>query len=117
MTAVGDRYVSAALDERKCMLGGNSPAIYFREFLPTGDGLLTALQVLSMLRSGTSLFPGWRLCSNANPQLLVNVEVKHRRPLEDCPGIQGEIQKARAELGDQGRVVVRYPVRNHFCVS
>jgi phosphoglucosamine mutase len=42
------------------------------------------------------------------PQLLVNVSVKHRRPLEDCPDIQQEIKKARAELGDQGRVVVRY---------
>ena len=109
MTAVGDRYVSDALEERKAVLGGEqSGHIIFREFLPTGDGLLTALQVLAMLRSRRRTFSWLTSLFERYPQLLVNVEVKRRRPLEDCPDIQQEIQKARAELGDQGRVVVRY---------
>jgi phosphoglucosamine mutase len=109
MTAVGDRYVSDALDERKAVLGGEqSGHIIFREFLPTGDGLLTALQVIAMLYTRRRAFSWLGSLFQRYPQLLVNVDVKHRRPLEDCPDIQRDIQKARAELGDQGRVVVRY---------
>ena len=109
MTAVGDRYVSDALDERKAVLGGEqSGHIIFREFLPTGDGLLTALQVLHMLQDRRHALSWLTSLFERYPQLLVNVEVKRRHPLEDCPDIQAQIQKARAELGDQGRVVVRY---------
>src|SRR5262249_8465727 len=77
-------------------------------FLPTGDGLLTALQVLTMLLARRRPFSWMASLFDRYPQLLVNVPVKQRRPLEDCPDIQSEIQKARSELGDQGRVVVRY---------
>ena len=109
MTAVGDRYVSDALDERKAILGGEqSGHIIFREHLPTGDGLLTALQVLHMLHSRGRALSWLNSLFDRYPQLLINVEVKRRHPLEDCPDIQKEIQKARSELGDQGRVVVRY---------
>jgi phosphoglucosamine mutase len=109
MTAVGDRYVSDGLEERKAVIGGEqSGHIIFREFLPTGDGLLTALQILSMVKSRGRRFSWLKSLFERYPQLLVNVDVKRRHPLEDCPDIQREIQKARAELGDQGRVVVRY---------
>ncbi len=109
MTAVGDRYVSDALDERKAILGGEqSGHIIFREHLPTGDGLLTALQVLTMLKKRQRAFSWLTSLFERYPQVLLNVAVKQRRPLEDCPDIQKEIKKARAELGDQGRVVVRY---------
>lgn len=109
MTAVGDRYVSDALDERKAILGGEqSGHIIFREHLPTGDGLLTALQVLTMLKKRARSFSWLTSLFERYPQLLLNVVVKQRRPLEDCPSIQQEIQRAREELGDQGRVVVRY---------
>jgi phosphoglucosamine mutase len=109
MTAVGDRYVSDALSEHKGVLGGEqSGHIIFREHLPTGDGLLTALQVIHMLHSRQRPFSWLNSLFERYPQLLLNVPVKNRRPLEDCPDIQQEIQKARSELGDQGRVVVRY---------
>ena len=109
MTAVGDRYVSDALDERKAVLGGEqSGHIIFREFLPTGDGLLTAIQTLNMLHSRRHSFSWLTSLFERYPQLLVNVIVKRRHPLEDCPEIQSEIHKARTELGDEGRVVVRY---------
>jgi phosphoglucosamine mutase len=109
MTAVGDRYVSDALQEKHAVLGGEqSGHIIFREFMPTGDGLLTALQVLTMLLERQKPLSWMSSLFERYPQLLVNVTVKQRRPLEDCPDIQQEIQKARAELGDQGRVVVRY---------
>jgi phosphoglucosamine mutase len=109
MTPVGDRYVSDALEERGYVLGGEqSGHIIFHEYLPTGDGLLTALQVLSMLRRRKRPL-SW-ICSlfQRYPQVLLNVEVKHKKPLEECPEVETAIQQARQELGDQGRVVVRY---------
>jgi phosphoglucosamine mutase len=109
MTAVGDRYVSDALTERHAVIGGEqSGHIIFREFLPTGDGLLTALQTLTMLKNRSHKLSWLTSLFQRYPQVLVNVPVKQRRPLEDCPDIQTEIETARHELGDQGRVVVRY---------
>lgn len=108
-TAVGDRYVSDMLEERGLKLGGEqSGHIIFRDHLPTGDGLLTALQVLTMLRRRRRPMSWMYGLLERYPQVLVNVKVKQKTPLEDCPRVQEEIQKARAELGDQGRVVVRY---------
>lgn len=108
-TPVGDRYVSDVLQERGCVLGGEqSGHIIFREFLPTGDGLLTALQILTMLHRRRRPFSWIYSLFQRYPQLLLNVEVKHKKPLEECPELQDEIQKVRQELGDHGRVVVRY---------
>jgi phosphoglucosamine mutase len=109
MTSVGDRFVSDAIEERGCALGGEqSGHIIFHQYLPTGDGLLTALQVFSMLRSRRHPLSWLGSLFVRYPQLLVNVEVKQRKPLEECPTIQEAIQQARSELGDEGRVVVRY---------
>lgn len=108
-TPVGDRYVSDMLEERGYVIGGEqSGHIIFHEHLPTGDGLLTGLQVLSMLRRRgkplsfvTSLFSKY-------PQILLNVHVKEKRPLEECRPVQKEIDRARELLSSNGRVVVRY---------
>ncbi len=108
-TPVGDRYVSEKLDEHGAIIGGEqSGHIIFHRHLPTGDGLLTGLQLLSMLRRRnlpvswmTSLFQKY-------PQVLLNVHVKERKPLEECRVMQNEIAKAQKELGDEGRVFVRY---------
>lgn len=108
-TPVGDRYVSDMLEERGCVIGGEqSGHIIFHEHLPTGDGLLTGLQVLSMLRRRKRPLSWVHSLFTKYPQVLLNVHVKEKKPLEDCPAIQREIENARQELADQGRVVVRY---------
>jgi phosphoglucosamine mutase len=108
-TPVGDRYVSDMLEERGCSIGGEqSGHIIFHDHLPTGDGLLTALQVLSMLRRRHRPLSWVYSLFKRTPQILLNVHVKVKKPLEDCPTIQREIENARQELADQGRVVVRY---------
>jgi len=108
-TPVGDRYVSDMLEERGCVIGGEqSGHIIFHEHLPTGDGLLTGLQVLSMLRKRKRPLSWVYSLFKRYPQVLLNVHVKEKKPLEDCPAIQREIENARIELADQGRVLVRY---------
>jgi phosphoglucosamine mutase len=108
-TSVGDRFVSDVLFERGYSVGGEqSGHIIFPEYLPTGDGLLTALQVLSMVRHRRKPLSWIYSLLRRYPQVLLNVEVKEKKPIEDCPEIREKIEKARQVLGDQGRVVVRY---------
>jgi len=108
-TPVGDRWVSEKLEERGCVVGGEqSGHIIFHEHLPTGDGLLTALQILDMLRRRRQPLSWIYSLFEKYPQVLLNVHVKEKRPLEKCRPIQKEIERARRELADQGRVVVRY---------
>jgi phosphoglucosamine mutase len=108
-TPVGDKYVLEEMIKRNAPLGGEqSGHVIFREFATTGDGLLTALRVCeAMLSSGQDLD---QLTAELEiyPQLLVNVRVKERRPLEDLPVVKSEIRRMEAEFGDAGRVVVRF---------
>jgi phosphoglucosamine mutase len=108
-TAVGDRYVIQEMLKRDAPLGGEqSGHIIFRDFATTGDGVLTTLRVLSVMReSGASLD---ELTSDVvkYPQLLVNVHVKRKRPLEDLDRANREIRHAEAEFGDAGRILVRF---------
>lgn len=91
------------------MLGGEqSGHVIFREHATTGDGLLTALQVLQVMRnSGRSLD---ELAGDLEiyPQVLVNVRVKTKRPLKELPPVNEEIRAAEAEFGEAGRIVVRF---------
>ena len=80
----------------------------FSEYATTGDGMLTALKVLeTVVRAGATLD---KLTAGlvVFPQLLVNVRVKERKPLEQLPRVTDEIQACEAELSGSGRVLVRY---------
>jgi len=106
---VGDKYV---LDEmRKCgsTLGGEqSGHIIFADQATTGDGLLTALRVLDvMARSGKPLA---ELVADLKvfPQVIKNVRVREKRPLEEIPEVARAMRDAEGKLGGNGRVVVRY---------
>lgn len=109
VTPVGDRYVSDKLDESGGVIGGEqSGHIIFHDLLPTGDGLLTALQVIAMLRMRKRPFSWVRTLMRKYPQVLVNVHVNSKTPLEECPEIQEQVDHARRVLGEEGRVLVRY---------
>ncbi len=106
---VGDKYVLEEMLKRGAVLGGEqSGHVIFSEYATTGDGLLTALRVLEIVRdSGESLD---KLTEEVKtfPQKLVNVRVKHKRPLDELASVQSEIQAAEREFGDRGRVLVRF---------
>jgi phosphoglucosamine mutase len=108
-TPVGDKYVLEEMLRCGGVLGGEqSGHIIFLQHATTGDGLLTALRVLEIVRdSGRSLDELAAEIKNF-PQKLVNVRVKNRRPLAELASVQAEIQAAEREFAGSGRVVVRF---------
>jgi phosphoglucosamine mutase len=108
-TPVGDKYVLEEMLRRQAAVGGEqSGHVIFLRHATTGDGLLTALQVLdAMVSSGQDID---RLTHGFEdyPQKLVNVRVKRRRPLEDLPAVAARVREAEAELGSNGRVLLRF---------
>ena len=107
-TQVGDRYVLEELESRRLHLGGEqSGHVIFRDLATTGDGLLTALQVLDvMVRSGRSLADLAGEAMTRLPQVLHNVRVAERDPAV-AERLAGPIASVEARLGDHGRVLVR----------
>jgi phosphoglucosamine mutase len=106
---VGDRYVLEQMQRHGAALGGEqSGHILFPHLATTGDGLLTALVVLDLIaRTGKSVD---ELTQDLRvfPQVIVNVKVREKRPLEEIPTVPSSIREAEEELKDSGRVVIRY---------
>jgi phosphoglucosamine mutase len=107
--AVGDKYVLEQMIATGAALGGEqSGHIIFTGRSTTGDGLLTALLLLDIVhRSGRSLA---ELVADLRvfPQVIVNVKVREKKPLEGIPTVAAAIRAAETELADSGRVVIRY---------
>lgn len=106
---VGDKYVLEEMKKSGASLGGEqSGHILFPARATTGDGLLTALVVLDVVhRSGKTLSELIADLKNY-PQVIVNVKVREKRPLETIPSVVSAIRSAEDELRDSGRVVIRY---------
>jgi phosphoglucosamine mutase len=106
---VGDRYVLEMMQKEDAALGGEqSGHILFPHLATTGDGLLTALVVLDLVaRTGRSIA---ELTADLKvfPQVIVNVKVREKKPLDTIPSIVDAIQVAEIDLKDSGRVVIRY---------
>jgi phosphoglucosamine mutase len=108
-TAVGDKHVMEEMLKRNLALGGEqSGHIIFSEYLFTGDGLCTALNVLrTVALSGRTLAD---LASDltAYPQVLLNVRVRERVELSSVPAVAEVIARVEARVAGQGRLLVRY---------
>ena len=106
---VGDRYVLEMMQKEDAALGGEqSGHILFPHLATTGDGLLTALVVLDLIaRTGKSI---GELTADLKvfPQVIVNVKVREKKPLDAIPAVADAIRAAESELADTGRVVIRY---------
>lgn len=106
---VGDRYVLEQMQQNNAALGGEqSGHILFPHLSTTGDGLLTALVVLDLVtRSGKSID---ELTADLKvfPQVIVNVKVREKKPLDGIASVAQRIRAAEEELRDSGRVVIRY---------
>ncbi len=105
---VGDRYVLEALEERQWLLGGEgSGHLLVLDKHSTGDGLISALQILqACVRSGKSLAD---LLADISlfPQILINVRLKPGQDWQASPQLAHETQVVEAELGDTGRLLIR----------
>jgi len=108
-TQVGDRYVVDAMRRSGCNLGGEqSGHLVFLDHATTGDGVLAALQVLTILRRHeTPLSRMVRVMSRV-PQALRSFDVPRRVPIEQLPSLSRAIRRVEAELGGDGRLLVRY---------
>jgi len=106
---VGDKYVLERMQQEQAALGGEqSGHILFPHLATTGDGLLTALVVLDVIRrSGRALY---ELIADLKvfPQVIVNVRVREKKPLDQIATVADTIRAAEQELAASGRVVVRY---------
>jgi phosphoglucosamine mutase len=108
-TAVGDKYVLEEMLRRNAPLGGEqSGHIIFRDYATTGDGLLTALRVLDVMRASGQDLDQLTAEITTYPQRLVNVRVRERRPLHELDKVSAEIRRTESEFGDAGRVLVRF---------
>ena len=109
-TAVGDRYVVEAMRAGGYNFGGEqSGHLVFLDHASTGDGIVAALQVLAiMIRSGRPLSELAKEAMTRVPQVLENVTLAARRPLEQMKQLEAASAKVKAARGDEGRVLVRW---------
>ncbi len=108
-TRVGDRFVVEAMRENGYNLGGEqSGHTVFLDYATTGDGLVTALQVLCVMAETGKPLSELAACMTPMPQVLENVDIRDRTPIEELPTVVEAIRDAEATLGNRGRVLVRY---------
>jgi len=108
-TQVGDRYVIERMLQGGYNLGGEqSGHIIFLDHSTTGDGTLSALQVLAIMqRTGKSLQELARVME-VYPQTLINVTVREKKDIKHMPSVYQAIRAAEKKLGDRGRLLIRY---------
>ena len=106
--AVGDRYVLELMQERGWVLGGeNSGHIVCLDRHTTGDGIVSALQVLGALRSAKTTLTKAAAAVKLYPQILINVRTRERYDFKAAPQVKQAVAQAEAELDGSGRVLLR----------
>lgn len=113
---VGDRYVVELMGERKAAVGGeDSGHLIFGRHHTTGDGIVAALQLLAAMRYYDRPLSALAATMVVFPQTVVNVDVLAKPPFDDISGLGGAIADAEAELGGQGRLLIRYSGTQAMC--
>lgn len=106
---VGDRYVLELMLAHDLNVGGEqSGHVILRDYNTTGDGLVTALELLRIIRASGKPLSHLRLAMRKYPQLLVNLKVRERIPLDQLPEITKTVKTVENELGAKGRILLRY---------
>jgi phosphoglucosamine mutase len=113
---VGDRFVLEEMLTRGAIIGGeDSGHLIFLQHHTTGDGLITALQVLAAMKKEGKPLSELASIMTVFPQMLINIDVKRKPEIETVPEIMAAIKKAEEALGDKGRVLVRYSGTQNMC--
>jgi phosphoglucosamine mutase len=108
-TQVGDRYVLEEMRRAGANLGGEqSGHLIFLDRATTGDGLVSALELLALMRETGKSLAELARCLTKFPQVLVNVPVRDKPALETIPGLAERIREIEAGLDGRGRILVRY---------
>ena len=116
VSKVGDRYVLEMMQGKGAVIGGEeSGHVIFLNHHTTGDGIIAALQLLWAMQYYEQSLSELAKVMVLSPQKIINVSVKDKPPLDSIPGLQKAIQEAEAELGEHGRVLVRYSGTQPVC--
>ncbi len=116
LSKVGDRYVIQDMLTHKAILGGEqSGHLIFLDHNTTGDGIVSAMQILRIMIESESTLSDLASGVKKFPQTLVNVPVKKKTPLTQLKSVLDVIEEVEKELGDQGRVIVRFSGTENLC--
>ena len=108
-TQVGDRYVHEEMLKSGANLGGEqSGHLLFPDYMPTGDGILSALALLSVVRETGEPLASLATCMRKFPQVLVNVPVARKPPIDSIAGLGERVGAFEREMNGGGRVLIRY---------
>ena len=106
---VGDRYVLEEMQQRGANLGGEqSGHLIFLDQALTGDGMLSALQLLAVMEKTGKPLSELSHCLTKFPQVLLNVPVRSKRPFEQLPKFTEHLRRLEASMNGRGRILVRY---------
>ena len=115
-TLVGDRFVLEEMLARGAIIGGeDSGHLIFLQHHTTGDGLITALQVLAAMKKEGKPISEMARIMTVFPQMLINIDVKRRPAIETVPEIMAAIKQVEEKLSDKGRILVRYSGTQNMC--
>jgi phosphoglucosamine mutase len=115
-TKVGDRYVLEDMVRLGSIIGGEEAGhMIFREHHTTGDGIISAIQLIAaMVEQGKPLSELSKMME-IYPQKLINVEVKSKPDISTLPKVTEVMKQVESDLGDNGRVLVRYSGTENMC--
>jgi phosphoglucosamine mutase len=108
-TQVGDRYVLEGMLKAGANVGGEqSGHLLFLDHSTTGDGIVSALHLLEVMRHTNQPLSALAACMTKFPQTLVNVPVKNKPPFETIPGLSSRLAGFEAAMNGSGRILLRY---------
>ncbi len=109
LAGCGDRYVIEEMRKNGYNLGGEqSGHLIFLDHSTTGDGTISALQILKIMKKSGKKLSELASVMNKYPQVLVNVDVKEKRDFQEMGGVTRKIKEIESQLGSEGRVFIRY---------
>jgi phosphoglucosamine mutase len=108
-TQVGDRYVHEEMQRTGANLGGEqSGHLLFPDHMPTGDGILSALALLAVMRESGETLAALATCMRKFPQVLVNVPVARKPPIDSLGVVMERVRAFEGEMNGTGRILLRY---------
>jgi phosphoglucosamine mutase len=112
----GDRYVAEEMRKNNYTIGGEkSGHIIFGRYSTTGDGVITALQVLNLMKETGRKMSELAGCVDEMPQVLVNVDVREKKQFEEMPGFFAKLSEVSNKIKGRGRLIARYSGTQNVC--
>ena len=113
---VGDRKVLELMQRNAAVLGGeDSGHMIFLDCHTTGDGIVSGLKLMQVLKESECGLSDLSRVMTPYPQKLINIDVRQKPPIDEVAGIAGAVAEAEAELGMDGRILIRYSGTQPMC--